>query len=423
MKDATGTSAPQPAENSTGTIQGRAAWFAVAVAALGYFVDVFDLWLFANFRVQSLASLGLSPDEITETGAFLLNCQQAGFLLGGFVWGVMGDKRGRVSVLFGSILLYSVATILNAFVTSIPQYAALRFITGFGLAGEIGAGITLVTELLPKHLRGYGTTIVATLGVTGAIGAGYVGKVMEWQHAFILGGLMGLALLAMRVAVYESGLYASMDKHGDFARGSLRMLVNSWSRSTLFFSCILVGFPIYLVFGLVVTYSPEIGAALGIAEKIHVPDVMIWGSLGITIGDLMSGLLSQAMKSRKKPIFIFLCLGLFACLALSLGYVTSAYQYRVVAGIAGFGVGCWAVLITTTAEQFGTNIRATVTTIVPNLVRASAIPINIAFVSFKASGDAASAALWLTLIYFGLAFIGLWRLKETYGKNLDYVER
>lgn len=400
----------------------RVAWIAVAVAALGYFVDVFDMWLFANFRVPSLAALGLPPEAITATGAYLINCQQVGFLIGGFVWGVLGDKRGRVSIMFGSILIYSVATLLNAFVSSVPQYAFLRFITGFGLAGEIGAGITLVSEILPKEKRGYGTTIVATLGVAGAIGAGYVGKVMHWQNAYILGGAMGFALLALRLAVYESGLYASMTKETNVRRGSLKLLVNSWRRSSLFISCILVGMPIYAIFGLLITFSPEIGKSLGITESLNVPDVMIYGSIGITVGDLASGLLSQLMRSRKKPILLFLLLGLGASLALLLGLVGTPSGYCWAAGVAGFGVGCWACIITTTAEQFGTNIRATVTTTVPNLVRATVIPLNIAFVGLRGFGSASNIALFLISASFVLAFVGLYKLRETYGQNLNYFE-
>ncbi len=403
-------------------VQSRTAWFAVAVAALGYFVDVFDLWLFANFRVPSLTSLGLPADQITDTGAYLINCQQTGLLLGGFVWGIMGDKRGRVSVMFGSILLYSVATIANAFVTTVPQYAALRFVTGFGLSGEIGAGITLVSELLPKEKRGYGTTIVATLGVAGAIAAAYVGKVMSWQNAFILGGSLGFVLLAMRLAVYESGMYNSVAADSGVKRGSLRLLFKTRQRTMLFLSCILVGIPIYAIFGLLATFAPEIAKSLELSGTLSVPDVMIYSSLGITVGDLASGLLSQAIKSRKRPILYFLMFGFLGCLAIYSGYVKTAEQYCWAAALAGFGVGCWACLITSTAEQFGTNLRATVTTTVPNLVRASAIPLNMAFVYLKGFNSPSVAAFIITLVYFALAFIALSRLRETYGTNLDFVE-
>jgi MFS family permease len=401
----------------------RIAWFAVGVAALGYFVDVFDMWLFANFRVPSLKSLGISGDDLKNVGADLQNCQQAGFLVGGFLWGIMGDKRGRVSVMFGSILLYSISTLLNSFVTSVPQYGMLRFFTGLGLAGEIGAGITLVSELLPKEKRGYGTTIVATLGVAGAIGAAYVGKTMSWQHAFILGGAMGFTLLCLRLLVWESGMYSSMASQGDVKRGSLGLIFGSWSRAARFICCIFAGVPIYLVFGLIVFFSPEIGAALGIKETINVPDVMLWASIGITGGDLVSGLLSQKMRSRKAPMWLFTIAGFIVCVTLCKGYVTTAKGYETASGLLGLFAGYWACLITTTAEQFGTNIRATVTTTVPNLVRASAIPLAFGFKTLSAQSNALNAALLLTLAYFLVSFVGLIGLKETYGKNLDYLEK
>ncbi len=410
-------------EEITPPTQASVAWIAVAVAALGYFVDVFDMWLFANFRVPSLTALGVSGSAITETGAFLINCQQVGFLLGGFVWGIMGDKRGRVSVMFGSILLYSIATLLNSFVTSVEQYAILRLLTGFGLAGEIGAGITLVSELLPRDKRGYGTTIVATLGVAGAIAAAYVGKIMLWKHAFILGGSMGLVLLLMRLAVYESGMYSAMPRTDNIRRGSLKTLFGNRSRIGRFVSCIILGIPIYLVFGLLITFSPEIGSALGMTERLSVPDVMIWGSIGITAGDLCSGLLSQKMRSRKRPIAIFLAIGFVLSLFLLSGCLSTARGYCITVGIIGTCTGYWACLITTIAEQFGTNLRATVTTSVPNLIRASSIPLNLAFVQLTSIGSPITAALWLTIIYFGLAFIGLLSLKETYGADLDYLEK
>src|SRR5882762_615963 len=111
----------------------------VIVAALGYFVDIYDLLLFSIVRRPSLSALGVPDEELFGQGEFLLQVQMGGLLLGGLIWGIMGDKRGRLSVLFGSILMYSLANIGNGFVTNVTQYAALRFIAGLGLAGELGA--------------------------------------------------------------------------------------------------------------------------------------------------------------------------------------------------------------------------------------------------------------------------------------------
>ena len=230
--------------------QSLMAWITVVIAGLGYFVDVVDLWLFSNFRVASLRELGLSELEITNTGAFLINCQQSGLLLGGLLWGIMGDKRGRASVMFGSITLYSLGNILNAFVQTVPQYAALRFLTGVGLAGEIGAGITLICEILPKHQRGIGTTIMTGLGVTGAIAAALMGKYLDWRTAFFVGGVMGLALLLLRILTHDSGMFERMKSETGIKRGSLKLLFSTKDRIFRFLSCIAIGTPVFFCFGI-----------------------------------------------------------------------------------------------------------------------------------------------------------------------------
>ncbi|MFN8390208.1 MAG: MFS transporter [Bdellovibrionota bacterium] len=401
----------------------RAMWLAVLVAALGYFVDVFDMWLFANFRVASLTALGLSGPALTDTGAFIINCQQTGFLLGGVVWGLMGDRRGRVSVMFGSILLYSAGTLLSAYVTTVGQYAILRFVTGFGLAGEIGAGITLISELLPAAKRGLGTTVVTGLGVAGAIGAAAAGKWMSWQHAYMLGGAMGFLLLALRVAISESGMYAHMLSDETVRRGSLKLLFATGSRIRRLFCCLMVGVPIYIVFGVFATFAPEIASALGISESVAVPDIMLFTSIGITIGDVASGLLSHYFRSRKGPILAFQMIAFALAVLLGGGFIHGSTGYMLVAGALGICTGYWACLITAVAEQFGTNLRATVTTMVPNLVRSSTIVLNIGFIQFKTFTDPATAALWLTFIVFVPAILSLLALRETFGEDLKYFER
>jgi MFS family permease len=311
----------------------RTAWFAVIVAALGYFVDVFDIWLFANFRIKSLTDLGLTGDELTTKGALILNCQQAGLLIGGFVWGILGDKYGRMRAMFGSILLYSLANIANGFVDDVTTYAVLRFVAGFGLAGEIGTGVTLVSELMSKEKRGYGVTIVATVGVAGAIGAAYVGKVMEWRSAFILGGVMGLSLLLLRVFVHESGMFHATKERTDIKRGSLTMLFNSRSRMIRFIGCCMLGIPVWVVFGLYGVFAPEIATSLGVAGSVDVPSSLLWASIGITAGDLISGLLSQWLRSRKKPIAWFVGGGVVLLLILHSGAVRTPEEFYLLYGL------------------------------------------------------------------------------------------
>lgn len=397
-------------------------WVTVVVAALGYFVDVVDLWLFSNLRVASLQDLGLSPEEVTNTGAFLLNTQQLGLLVGSVIWGVMGDRRGRASVMFGSIFLYSVGNILNSFVTTVPQYAALRFITGVGLAGEIGAGITLVCEILPRHKRGIGTTFVTGLGLAGAIVAALMGKYLSWRAAFLTGGCMGLALLLLRVLTHDSGLFERMRGRTEIKRGSLAQLFGTRDMLTRFLSCIASGMPIFLTFSIFAVFSPELAPALGIRESIAIADVMLCVSVGITVGDLLAGLLSQWMRKRKAPLVMLVLVNCAVAMTLLSGVFVSARAYLVLVGLLGLSSGYWACLITTAAEQFGTNIRATVTTMVPNLVRATAIPMTIAFVEIKHFLPIQSTVCIVSAAVFGLAFVGLSHLRESFHTDLDFYE-
>ena len=400
----------------------RTAWFAVIVAALGYFVDVFDIWLFANFRIKSLTDLGLTGDELTTKGALILNCQQAGLLIGGFVWGILGDKYGRMRAMFGSILLYSLANIANGFVEDVTTYAVLRFVAGFGLAGEIGTGVTLVSELMSKEKRGYGVTIVATVGVAGAIGAAYVGKVMEWRSAFILGGVMGLSLLLLRVFVHESGMFHETKARTDIKRGSLTMLFESRNRLIRFISCCMLGIPVWVVFGLYGVFAPEIATSLGISGPVDVPSSLLWASIGITAGDLISGLLSQWLQSRKKPITWFVGGGVVLLLILHSGAVRTPEEFYLLYGLLGFSVGFWICGLATAAEQFGTNIRATVTTTIPNLVRAVVIPLTGGFLVMKPLVGVAPAVFILALIGYALCLLGLFLLDESFGRDLNFVE-
>jgi putative MFS transporter len=401
------------------------AWVKVAVlvAAFGYFVDVVDLWLFSNFRVVSLRDLGLTADQVTTTGAYLLNCQQAGLLLGGLLWGIIGDKKGRASVMFGSILLYSLGNILNAFVVSVPQYAALRFVTGLGLAGEIGAGITLVCELLPRTKRGIGTTLVTGLGVGGAIAASLMGKFMDWRTAFFIGGVMGLLLLLLRAMTHDSSLFAKMQARSEIRRGSLTLLLLRRDTLVRFLACIAVGAPVWLSVAIFAVFSLEVAPAFGVMEPISVPDCLLCISIGMTVGDVGAGFLSQILRSRKLPLLILVTLTCITAVLITAGVVHSSRGYMALVGLLGLFSGYWACLLTTSAEQFGTNIRATAATMVPNLVRATTIPITLGFVTLKQSISIQDTVWILVVIVFSAAFLGLKALRETFHTDLEYYEQ
>lgn len=395
--------------------------FSIIVAALGYFVDVYDLIVFSVVRMASLKDLGLTGDDLTNTGVFLLNTQLAGMLIGGVFWGILGDRKGRLSILFGSILLYSLANIANAFVTDVWQYAACRFVAGLGLAGEIGAGITLVSELLPKEKRGIGTTIVATLGVLGGFTASIIGDFFHWQTAYIVGGCMGLALLALRVVVSESGMFRKMEDRKSVRRGDLRLLLGSPARLARYVFCILIALPLWFIVGLILTFSPEIGKEIGI-DGVKTSGSILWFYGGLAVGDLGSGLLSQKLKSRKKVLWLFIgCSFIGTMLLLNLP-VLSAEAFYWVCGVTGIFCGYWAVFLTTTAEQFGTNLRATVTTSVPNFVRGGTILLSSMFALLKGNLGVIASLEIIAVATFAAAAASLYLMRETFGIDLDYME-
>jgi MFS family permease len=425
----------------TTSISSKGVYSAVAVAALGYFVDIYDLILFGVVRISSLNSLGLTGEELTIKGEMLINIQMIGMLIGGILWGIMGDRRGRLSVLFGSIIMYSVANIANGFVDSITGYAIWRFIAGIGLAGELGAGITLVSESMSKENRGYGTTIVASFGLLGAIAAGFVGKMNwnihigdelfdNWRVAYIVGGVLGLALLVLRIGVYESGMYDSLKGH-QVKRGDLSQLFTNKNNFIKYLNCILIGLPLWFVIGVLVIQSPEFAKALGIPlpqdPKTIAPNAIMLAYIGLSMGDLASGLISQVLKSRKKAVGIFLGLTALSAFIYLNSFNTSLFFFYALCFSMGFSVGYWAMFVTIGSEQFGTNLRATVTTTVPNFVRGSLFPLTLLYQFLRENiftGTNANllAANTVMLFCMIIAFTALYYLEETFGKDLNYVE-
>jgi MFS family permease len=393
----------------------------ILVAALGYFVDIYDLILFSVIRVPSLTSLGLGGEELLESGVRLLNMQMAGMLVGGIAWGIMGDRRGRLSVLFGSILLYSLANIANAFVHDVSTYAALRFIAGVGLAGELGAGITLVSEILPKEVRGYGTTIVASVGVMGAVVAVLVGDMFDWRIAYIIGGCLGLALLILRIGVFESGLFEDV-KRSTVARGNFFALFATAARTRRYLSVVLVGLPIWYVVGILVTFAPELGSAVGVTPPPRAARAVLFAYLGLTAGDLASGLLSQLIRSRRKALAVFIGLTALGVLLYFAPFPKPLPLFYAICGGLGFATGYWAVFVTVASEQFGTNLRATATTTAPNFVRGAVVPVTLLFQALREPLGLAGSGFAVGALTLVIALIALSGLAETFGRDLDFVE-
>jgi MFS family permease len=397
---------------------------AVVVAALGYFVDIYDLILFNIVRIPSLTALGVEGEALVSEGLAIINWQMAGMLLGGLAFGVIGDKKGRLQILFGSITLYSLATIANGFVADLTTYRVLRFVAGVGLAGELGAGVTLVAEILPARLRGYGTMLVASVGVSGAVVANVVAKLTDWRVSYFVGGGLGLALLLLRIGVRESRLFDKLKHAAGVSRGDLMLLLRTGDRLARYLAIILVGVPIWFANAILVALAPEFARALGVTGPVTAGDAVMLFYAGLVVGDLGSGLLSQYLESRRKVVLGFV-VGLAAAIALylALGRGASPALFLGLIGLLGLASGYWAIFVTVGAEQFGTNIRATVATTVPNFVRGLVPVVTVAFQWLRPSlglTGAASAVGGVTLV---VAMLAAWRLQETFGKDLDYLER
>jgi len=392
----------------------------IAVAALGYFVDVYDLILFTVVRNPSLISIGVDADALLNQGLYLMNVQMGGMLIGGILWGIYGDKKGRKSVLFGSILLYSLANALNGLVTDLDTYAILRFIAGIGLAGELGAGITLVNETLPASKRGIGTLIIAGVGASGAVFAPIIAGLSSdpewWRTCYFIGGGMGLALLLLRLGTFESSMYAQMDSGVE--KGNFLQLFSNGKTFKKYLYCILMGLPIWYIIGILVFSAPEI-----FKGKVSSGDAIMYCYLGLAIGDFASGALSQWLKSRGKAVltFLFIAVGICSYYLFGMSNITTTHAYIMITLLGFFG-GYWAVFLTYSSEQFGTNVRMTVTTTVPNFVRGALIPISLLFKFLIPSVGLIYAATYVGVLCFSLAIFAVSQLKETYGKSLDYIE-
>lgn len=398
-------------------------WFAVLVAALGYFVDVYDIILFSNVRVASLRDLGLGEEEITSVGLSLINIQLVGMLLGGIAFGILGDKRGRLSILFGSIFLYSSATFANAFVTNIETYAILRFIAGFGLAGELGGGITLVNELMSKEKRGLGTMIIATFGIFGGIASGLVSHFMTWQSAYILGGIGGFVLLILRISVKESPLFTQIKQQSHVKKGNPFLILKSPTLRNQYLKCLLVGSPFWVFVGLFMAFAPEVGKGLHVIDPIATGLAFLFFNVGLGLGDISSSLLSQLIKSRRKAVMCFLSLSCVCVVTfLSLNEPSANLFYFFCAAL-GFSSGHWAVFLMMATEQFGTNVRTTVSASLPNFVRAMAIPFSAILVILKPYVGILGGLGIISLTSLVLALIGVYFLNETFAKSLDFVEQ
>ena len=402
----------------------------VLVAALGYFVDIYDLQLFNVVSKDSLRGIGiLDPVVIDRYDYLLFLWQMCGMLVGGLLWGILGDQKGRMSVLFGSILIYSLANVANAFVVDLTQYSIVRFIAGVGLAGELGAAITLVSEIMHRESRGYGTLIVVTMGALGAVAAAVISNnpfvifgLHPWQMAYIIGGVLGLVLLLLRVSTYESGMFEHMKHNNQIKKGNFLMLFTDRERFKKYLACILVGLPVWFCIGILIKFSDKFAAIVEVVGEVKVGYAIMYAYLGLSVGDLISGLLSQLLKSRKKVVVAYLLFTIVLVFIFLFAKGLTANSYYFLCFMMGCATGYWALFVTIASEQFGTNIRATVTTTVPNFVRGAVVPIILGFKTLEMSMGAVNSALVVGGVCITLALIAIFSLKETFSKDLDYIE-
>ncbi|MGJ1323122.1 MFS transporter [Sphingobacterium faecium] len=407
--------------NQSNSHTNRNVWIIVLVASLGYFVDIYDLIIFSIVRVKSFEEIGVSPQDMRTEGEFVLNMQMGGLLIGGVIWGIIGDKFGRLKVLFGSILLYSLANIYNGFVQDVMTYGIIRFVAGIGLAGELGAGITLVSESMHKSKRGYGTMLVATVGVLGAVLGYFISEQYDWRTAYFVGGGMGLLLLLMRVGALESGLFKTAESK-TVVKGKFSMLFTDKHRFKRYLYCLCIGLPIWFVVGVLVTQAPEIGKALHAPATLSAGKGVLFTYLGISLGDLLAGLLAQVLKSRKKVVLICQMVILISASWYLLSDGLSETRFVWLCFFMGLGIGYWATFVTISAEQFGTNLRATVATTAPNFVRGALIPSTMLYGILVNQWGIIIAAFVMIFFLSGIAIYALTQLEESFDKDLNYLE-
>jgi putative MFS transporter len=401
----------------------------VLVASLGYFVDIYDLQLFNIVSKKSLAGIGITdPAQISIYDYALFLWQMGGMLVGGVLWGIIGDKKGRKNILFGSILLYSLANIANAFVVNIDQYIFVRFIAGLGLAGELGAAITLVSEVMSKEKRGYGTMIIVTMGALGAVAVAFISwlnvsffGLQNWQTMYLIGGGLGLLLLGLRMGTFESQMFDSV-KEKAIQKGNFFMLFTNKARFKKYLACILIGLPVWYCVGVLVKFSEQFAATNDVQGVVTTGFAIMFVYVGLSIGDLVSGLLSQMFASRKKVVLGYLLFTIAISVTFLFSKGISSQTFYLLCFLIGCGSGYWALFVTMASESFGTNIRATATTTVPNFVRGAVIPITLSYKAIEVYAGNIGSALVMCVICLSLAIIGVMALPETFGKDLNYEE-
>jgi MFS transporter, putative metabolite:H+ symporter len=399
---------------------------AIIVAALGYFVDIYDLLLFTIVRKPSLLSIGVTDATMLVDSTKVINWQMLGLLIGGILWGILGDKKGRLSVLFGSIILYSVANFITGFIETVNQYATCRFVAGIGLAGELGAGITLVSELTPKSKRGIATSLVAGIGLFGAVAAYFTFHLTDsnWRLCYKIGGGLGIILLFLRIKVAESGIYKNV-KSQHISKGNFFMFFTKWSRFKKYILAILIGLPTWYVIGILVNQSDKFAKDFYTATALDSGRGIMFAYIGIALGDILIGFVSQYFRSRKKALLLFYSLTILCLFVFFSSWNNSDSRMYLLCGLLGFSTGFWAIFVTMGAEHFGTNIRATAATTIPNMVRGALPLINLFFLNLLQKQyhlSISKSGIYTGILVMLITLVAFYFTEETFGKDLDFVE-
>ncbi|MEN3015479.1 MAG: MFS transporter [bacterium] len=416
--------------------------FTIFVAAFGYFVDIFDLSLFGILRVPSLKGLGyheqskidsfleslgiigdalrsIGFNDFMSLGALLLNIQMIGMLVGGIVWGILGDRIGRKFILFASIFMFSLGNILNAFVQDAFWYGVLRFFVGMGLAGELGAAVTLISEIVDKEKRGFANAVMASFGLLGAVVASLISHLFHWRTMYLIGGVLGFILLLFISKTVESNIFEKQKE--DVSKGNILLLFNRWDRFLRYVLVFLLGVPIWFVFSILITFSPEVAQAINIKQTVIAANSIMFAYLGVSMGDIFAGILTQKLRSRKKAIVFFYLLSVILVFLYFFANF-NVYMFYFYNFLLGFASGYWILFLVVGAENFGTNIRSTVVNTLPNFVRGSVFVISSVFIYLKSIIGFVGSAILMTCLFFGLSLFALIFIKETFGRDLDFVE-
>lgn len=402
----------------------------ILVASLGYFVDAYDLIIASVVRSSAIVELGLAQvgtPEHTKYAQLFEYVQSAGILLGGIIFGVYSDKKGRKKALYYSIAIYSIANILNGLLSaSVPfvgtVYCILRFICGFALAAELSIGIVMISETMKAKHRGYGTMIVVSFGILGAVLAAVLFEFIgiHWQTLYLIGGIAGVLLLIFRFSVKETNPFLDLENQ-ESERGSWVMIFKNRRLLKILFNAILLGFPIYFFISIPIKFATDYGKELGLTIKGTIPIIVFY--IAMSVSDIIANYLCQLFENRKKVLYFYLGLCTISVFLLHFYPPTTPEQYfYLFSPLMGFASGYWALLITFTNEQIGTNIRSTYTTAVPNVVRSLFIPIQLLLTVLQPTFGTSTSVFYIGVLAVILALLGLYSLKETWGKNLKFID-